>query len=186
MPARRCRQPGHCLALPAAASSDPAKCLLLPGRRQEQAPVQGQEGQGKESVRYAPVAYSLDTTHGAASAPTFPVQSASGAELCMLHAWPRRVDPFTKKEWYDIKAPSNFTVRSCGKTPVTRTTGTSAPLPHAKQLQSTRQHSERRGVVRDSGMLLRWTVCDLYRSHAAGRDLPLERWWIRLAVGVAR
>merc|ERR1711861_55382 len=29
-----------------------------------------------------------------------------------------------KKEWYDIKAPSNFTVRSCGKTPVTRTTGT--------------------------------------------------------------
>ena len=37
---------------------------------------------------------------------------------------PRSVDPFTKKEWYDIKAPSNFTVRSCGKTPVTRTTGT--------------------------------------------------------------
>jgi len=34
------------------------------------------------------------------------------------------IDPFTKKEWYDIKAPSNFTVRSCGKTPVTRTTGT--------------------------------------------------------------
>merc|ERR1711998_828255 len=26
--------------------------------------------------------------------------------------------------WYDIKAPSNFTVRSCSKTPVTRTTGT--------------------------------------------------------------
>lgn len=37
---------------------------------------------------------------------------------------PCSVDPFTKKEWYDIKAPSNFTVRSCGKTPVTRTTGT--------------------------------------------------------------
>merc|ERR1711871_790512 len=36
----------------------------------------------------------------------------------------KTVDPFTKKEWYDIKAPSNFTVRSCGKTPVTRTTGT--------------------------------------------------------------
>jgi len=34
------------------------------------------------------------------------------------------VDPFTKKEWYDIKAPSNFTARTCGKTPVTRTTGT--------------------------------------------------------------
>jgi len=34
------------------------------------------------------------------------------------------VDPFTKKEWYDIKAPGNFTHRTCGKTPVTRTTGT--------------------------------------------------------------
>lgn len=34
------------------------------------------------------------------------------------------IDPFTKKEWYDIKAPGNFSVRNCGKTPVTRTTGT--------------------------------------------------------------
>ena len=42
----------------------------------------------------------------------------------MLALAPRSVDPFTKKEWYDIKAPSNFTARSCGKTPVTRTTGT--------------------------------------------------------------
>jgi len=33
------------------------------------------------------------------------------------------IDPFTKKEWYDIKVPSNFSVRSCGKTPVTRSTG---------------------------------------------------------------
>jgi len=34
------------------------------------------------------------------------------------------VDPFSKKEWYDIKAPSIFTVRTVGKTIVTRTTGT--------------------------------------------------------------
>jgi len=33
-------------------------------------------------------------------------------------------DPFLKKEWYDIKAPSVFTVRNCGKTLVTRTQGT--------------------------------------------------------------
>jgi small subunit ribosomal protein S3Ae len=33
-------------------------------------------------------------------------------------------DPFLKKEWYDIKAPSMFNVRSCGKTLVTRTQGT--------------------------------------------------------------
>jgi len=33
-------------------------------------------------------------------------------------------DPFLKKEWYDIKAPSTFSARSCGKTLVTRTAGT--------------------------------------------------------------
>lgn len=33
-------------------------------------------------------------------------------------------DPFLKKEWYDIKAPSVFTHRQCGKTLVTRTQGT--------------------------------------------------------------
>jgi small subunit ribosomal protein S3Ae len=34
------------------------------------------------------------------------------------------VDPFTRKEWYDIKAPALFTNRICGKTPVNRTQGT--------------------------------------------------------------
>jgi len=36
----------------------------------------------------------------------------------------KAVDPFTRKEWYDIKAPSMFTNRIAGKTPVSRTTGT--------------------------------------------------------------
>eukprot|EP00798_Chlamydomonas_sp_ICE-L_P031107 gene31107-6238_t len=36
----------------------------------------------------------------------------------------KAVDPFTKKDWYDVKAPTIFTVRSIGKTLVTRTTGT--------------------------------------------------------------
>ena len=31
------------------------------------------------------------------------------------------VDPFTRKEWYDVKAPSLFTVRNVGKTLVNRT-----------------------------------------------------------------
>lgn len=35
----------------------------------------------------------------------------------------KTVDPFTKKEWYDIKAPSLFKVRQVGKTLTTRTTG---------------------------------------------------------------
>jgi len=33
-------------------------------------------------------------------------------------------DPFLKKEWYDIKAPSIFSVRNCGKTLISRTQGT--------------------------------------------------------------
>jgi small subunit ribosomal protein S3Ae len=36
----------------------------------------------------------------------------------------KTVDPFTKKEWYDIKAPSVFTVRNAGKTLITKTQGT--------------------------------------------------------------
>jgi len=34
------------------------------------------------------------------------------------------VDPFTKKEWYDVRAPSQFSVRTVAKTPVTRSSGT--------------------------------------------------------------
>ena len=37
----------------------------------------------------------------------------------------KKADPFTRKEWYDIKAPQAFVNRVSGKTPVTRTTGTS-------------------------------------------------------------
>jgi len=33
-------------------------------------------------------------------------------------------DPFLKKEWYDIKAPSVFSTRNCGKTLVTKSAGT--------------------------------------------------------------
>lgn len=36
----------------------------------------------------------------------------------------KAVDPFLKKDWYDIKAPSLFTQRNVGKTLVTRTQGT--------------------------------------------------------------
>ncbi|KAF4717142.1 40S ribosomal protein S3-1, partial [Perkinsus olseni] len=33
-------------------------------------------------------------------------------------------DPFLKKEWYSVKAPTMFSVREAGKTLVTKTTGT--------------------------------------------------------------
>jgi small subunit ribosomal protein S3Ae len=35
----------------------------------------------------------------------------------------KAADPFAKKEWYDIKAPSVFPIRDVGKTPVTKTQG---------------------------------------------------------------
>lgn len=34
------------------------------------------------------------------------------------------INPFAKKDWYDVKAPAQFKTRQIGKTPVTRTTGT--------------------------------------------------------------
>lgn len=37
-------------------------------------------------------------------------------------------DPFARKDWYDIKAPTSFNVRQVGKTLVTRTTGTKVRL----------------------------------------------------------
>lgn len=36
----------------------------------------------------------------------------------------KAADPFTRKEWYDIKAPTMFNTRVAGTTPVTKTTGT--------------------------------------------------------------
>jgi len=36
----------------------------------------------------------------------------------------KTVDPFARKEWYDVKAPAVFPIRQIGKTVVTRTAGT--------------------------------------------------------------
>ena len=34
------------------------------------------------------------------------------------------VDPFMRKDWYDVKAPATFEVRKIGKTPVNKSAGT--------------------------------------------------------------
>jgi len=36
----------------------------------------------------------------------------------------KQVDPFTLKDWYDVRAPSMFSHRTCGKTLITKTRGT--------------------------------------------------------------
>jgi small subunit ribosomal protein S3Ae len=36
------------------------------------------------------------------------------------------LDPYARKDWYDVKAPAVFAQRAICKTIVTRTTGTSA------------------------------------------------------------
>ena len=47
-----------------------------------------------------------------------------------LHAGKKKAqDPFLRKDWYDIKAPTSFNIRNMGKTLVTRTTGTKASSP---------------------------------------------------------
>jgi small subunit ribosomal protein S3Ae len=42
------------------------------------------------------------------------------------------VDPFTKKDWYDVKTPSMFSVREAGKTLVTRSSGKRNAIDYLK------------------------------------------------------
>ena len=51
------------------------------------------------------------------------------ARVLMLLCCGRRVDPFSKKDWYEVKAPSMFSSRNVGKTLVTRTQGTKVAPP---------------------------------------------------------
>ena len=55
-----------------------------------------------------------------------PLLQLGAPDPCVPVPWLRlhRLDPFSKKDWYDVKAPTMFTNRQVGKTLVTRTTGT--------------------------------------------------------------
>ena len=51
-------------------------------------------------------------------------RTAWGSRHAVTYSEYCSVDPFSKKDWYDVKAPSMFAVRNVGKTLVTRTQGT--------------------------------------------------------------
>ena len=50
--------------------------------------------------------------------------SPLNSDFFLLLPWFHSADPFAKKDWYDIKAPSLFQVKNIGKTLVSRTQGT--------------------------------------------------------------
>lgn len=52
----------------------------------------------------------------------FHLQKATPTDFRFAH--PCSVDPFSRKDWYDVKAPSVFKIRQVGKTLVNRTQGT--------------------------------------------------------------
>lgn len=86
-------------------------------------PVQGQEGWQEEDVSVRAVA----ARHWAWSEGTGFAPPDAGAQLADAPALRPSfcsVDPFSKKDWYDLRAPSMFQQRAVGKTLVTRTQGT--------------------------------------------------------------
>ena len=67
----------------------------------------------------------LAAAHGSGQALTCSGLSGMRKRLIVATSFVcRSVDPFAKKDWYDVKAPSMFAVRNVGKTLVTRTQGT--------------------------------------------------------------
>jgi hypothetical protein len=96
------------------------------GRGQEQAHLQGQEGRKEEDVRalLARRLNALGCGDSSAEETARPSGACADAARCG-----RRVDPFSKKDWYEVKAPSMFSSRNVGKTLVTRTQGTKVAPP---------------------------------------------------------
>ncbi|KAK7683003.1 ribosomal protein S1A [Cerrena zonata] len=78
----------------------------------------------------------------------------------------RVVDPFTKKEWYDIKAPSTFENRNVGKTLINKSTGLKNAADGLKgrvvevclaDLQGSEDHSYRKVKLRvDEVQVRKW------------------------------
>lgn len=95
--------------------------------QEEQEDIKGKEGRQKESVSvivqflllYYFVKDLFFKYFGSISVNLF-----FNGFFIIFYVCGNRADPFAKKDWYDIKAPSVFNERNIGKTLVTRTQGT--------------------------------------------------------------
>ena len=76
----------------------------------------------------------------------------------------KAVDPFLKKEWYDIKAPSMFSVKQVGKTLVTRSAGTKVRTGREREPRGVATRLGRRATRR----------CRRARADRAARDAPFR------------
>ncbi|KAL0604177.1 40S ribosomal protein S3a [Plecturocebus cupreus] len=61
---------------------------------------------------------------------------------CKKGAKSKVVDPFSKKDWYDVKAPAVFNIRNIGKTLVTRNQGTKITSDGLKAQESDTRHQQ--------------------------------------------
>ncbi|ELW63045.1 40S ribosomal protein S3a [Tupaia chinensis] len=77
------------------------------------------------------------------------------------------IDPFSKKDWYDVKAPAMFYIRNIGKTLVTRTQGTKIASDGLKgrvfennQIRKTSyaQHQQVRQIRKKMMEIMTWEV----------------------------
>lgn len=74
----------------------------------------------------------------------YPVACGHVERLWLLCCSSVSVDPFTKKDWYDVKAPATFQTRNVGQTLVTRTQGKSELVDAASDMHS-HSHMKWRG-----------------------------------------
>lgn len=103
------------------------------------------------------------------------------------------VDPFSKKDWYDIKAPSAFNVRNVGKTLVTRTQGTKVSDAAASSCSAacTGPCGHWEAAPKPITHLFRFVAADCVRRSEGPRDQrlpgrPAERECLGQAAAFAR
>jgi len=61
----------------------------------------------------------------------------------------RTVDPLSRKEWYDFRAPVPFSSKSFGKTLVTKSSGNSKNILDLEEQQIMRRLKKKGGIYRE-------------------------------------